>query len=41
MTGIQYDFLLDPAAHNYQDRQSGQQAVIEHQPAVANDDGCY
>ena len=41
MAGIQHDFPQDPAAHNYQDRQSGQQAVFEHQPAVAHDDGCY
>ena len=40
MTGIQHDFLQDPAVHNYQGRQSGQ-AVFEHQPAVAHDDGCY
>ena len=39
MTGIQHDFLQDPVAHNYQDRQSGQQAVFEHQPVVAHDDG--
>ena len=40
MTGIPHDFPQDPAAHNYQDRQSGQQAVFEHQPAIADDDGC-
>ncbi len=41
MTGIQHDFLQDPAVYNYQDRKSGQQAVFEHQPAVAHDDGCW
>lgn len=41
MTGIQHDFLQDPVAHNYQERQSGQQAVFEQQPAIAHDDGCY
>jgi len=38
MRGTQHDFPGDPAAHNHQDRQSGQQAVREHQPAVAHDD---
>jgi hypothetical protein len=38
MTGIQHDFLQDPGSHNYQDRPSRQQAVFEHQPAVAYDD---
>ena len=41
MTDIQHDFLQDPVVHNYQDRQSGQQAEFEHQPAVAHNDGCY
>ena len=41
MTDIQHDFLQDHVAHNYQDRQSGQQVGFEQQPVVTHDDGCY
>jgi hypothetical protein len=41
MTGIQHYFLRDPVAHDYQDRQSGQQGVFEHQPAIAHNDSFY